>query len=148
MFFSRFEYHMFYVLYPFVTYLKLNLCCGTLGTAATTALLYEVPAPDDRWWWNEDWQGKPKEVLGKNLPQCHFVHQKSHMTIPGFDTGAAAVGSQRLTAWGVTRPVTYLVTFPLQSPVRTPNFARKLPPLHINSTAVLGHVALKYGKRR
>jgi hypothetical protein len=51
------------------------------------------------------------EVLGENLPQRHFVHPKSHMTRPGAPTRAPAVGSQRLTAWTMARPLyAYYIT--------------------------------------
>jgi hypothetical protein len=34
--------------------------------------------------WNETDRGKPK-YPGKNLSQCHFVHQKSHTDCPGIE---------------------------------------------------------------
>jgi hypothetical protein len=48
------------------------------------------------------------EVLRENLPRRHFVHHKSHMTRPGLEPRAAAVGSQRLTAWARARPLYFL----------------------------------------
>jgi hypothetical protein len=44
------------------------------------------------------------EVLGENLLQCHFLHDKPQMTGPRVRTRADAVGSQRLTAWAMARP--------------------------------------------
>jgi hypothetical protein len=40
------------------------------------------------------------EALGGNLPQCHFVYHKSHMTWPEIELGP----SRRLTAWAKARP--------------------------------------------
>jgi hypothetical protein len=58
-----------------------------------------VPAPDDRWgwlssnWWNEDWQGKPAPA-----PRCP---PQIPLDQAWDRTRAAAVGSQRLTAWAM-----------------------------------------------
>jgi hypothetical protein len=40
------------------------------------------------------------EILAENLPQCHFIHHKSHMT------RAAGVGSRWLTVWTMAWPLT------------------------------------------
>jgi hypothetical protein len=50
-----------------------------------------------------EWLAGETEVLGENLPQCRFVHHKPHMPARS-RTRAAAVGSQRLTAWATARP--------------------------------------------
>jgi hypothetical protein len=50
-----------------------------------------------------EWLAGETEVLGENLLQSRFVHHKPHMLL-GSEPGAAAVGSQRLTAWTTARP--------------------------------------------
>jgi hypothetical protein len=37
-----------------------------------------------------EWElAEETEVLGENLPQCHFFHQKPHVTWPGLERGPA-----------------------------------------------------------
>jgi hypothetical protein len=72
---------------------------GLLVLRPLTGLLYQPP-DDRRWWlwrnwWNEDWQGKPKY----SEKTCFSATLSTTNPI-----WAAAVGSQRLTAWAMARP--------------------------------------------
>jgi hypothetical protein len=51
------------------------------------------------------------EVLGENLPQSHFVHHKIPHDETRTRTRAAAVGSQRITAWAMARPYDFTLRY-------------------------------------
>jgi hypothetical protein len=50
--------------------------------------------------------GEKEELGGKNLSQCHFVHQKTPHGLTQDRTRASAVGGRRLAAWTVAQPRT------------------------------------------
>jgi hypothetical protein len=52
----------------------------------------------------ERWLTGETEVLGENLPQRHFVHNKSHMTRPELEPGPP-LASHRLS-YGAATPCT------------------------------------------
>jgi hypothetical protein len=70
----------------------------------------------------EWWLAGDTEVLGENLPQCHFVHHKSYMTWPGAKPGrrGGKPGTNRLS-YGTAniKRANHILTdsqFPLQAP--------------------------------
>jgi hypothetical protein len=57
---------------------------GSVGTAATSRPI--VPAPGDYDEEIGEMIGRGTEVLEENLPQCRFVHHKTHI-LPGRELG-------------------------------------------------------------
>jgi hypothetical protein len=98
-----------FLVFPVIFFIFCYWWGGTksLGTTATSGLLYkpQMIDEDDFWsnWWNEDWQEKSK-YSEKTCTSATLSTTKSHMTRPRLEPRTAAVGSQWLTAWAMARP--------------------------------------------
>jgi hypothetical protein len=69
-----------------------------------------VPTLDDRWWWlwSNCWEwrlAEETEVLRENLPLAPLCPPQIPHDNTRFRTRTAAVESQRLTAWAMSRPL-------------------------------------------
>jgi hypothetical protein len=81
---------LFLILYFSILSFFYNLCGGTLGTAATTGLLYQPQTIGEgdcgENWWNEDWQGKPK-YSEKACPSATLSTTNPTSLDPGLNPG-------------------------------------------------------------
>jgi hypothetical protein len=61
--------------------------CGPLSTSASDWPIVPTPGDYDDGEFGGMKIGRVTEVLGENLPQRHFVHNKSHLTRTGLEPG-------------------------------------------------------------
>jgi hypothetical protein len=101
---NRLSYGTASVIESEFAYWRVESIVGPLGTSATEWPIVAVPGDydDGEIWRNKDWQRKPK-YSEKTCPSATLSATNSTCQTRA-STRATAVGSQRLTAWAMTRP--------------------------------------------
>jgi hypothetical protein len=97
-------------------FFSFNLCGRTLGTAATSGLLYQpwMIGEDDcgEIWWNQDWQGNPK-YSEKTCPSATLSTTNPTRLDPGLNSGrrGGKPATNRLSYGATSQPFrSYLIS--------------------------------------